>query len=180
MVKKELLIKLKVLSERGTPAEQKMAYKKLIALCEKYGIDEDSIFEEEVSIYEFKYHGKLEKKLLFQIMACVFNEPSVPYSTPIGRRETIRVRCTKVQFLKISADFNFYKKLFEEECELFLRAFIYKQNLYPTRKATDEEREKPESRENLLKIVAMSDGITRKAPMLMIEEGSADGKKKKA
>jgi len=179
MVKKDLLIKLKVLSERGTPAEQKMAYKKLVALCEKYGIDEDSIFEEEVSIYEFKYHGKLEKKLLFQIMACVFNEPSVPYSTPIGRRETIRVKCTKEQFLKISADFNFYKKLFEEECDLFFKAFIYKQDLYPTREATDEEGE-PESKENMLKIVAMSDGITRKAPMLMIEEGSADGKKKES
>lgn len=177
MVKKELLIKLKVLSERGTPAEQKMAYKKLVALCEKYDIDEDSIFEEEVSIYEFKYHGKLERKLLFQIMACVLNEPCVSYSTPVGRRETIRIRCTKVQFLKISADFNFYKKLFEEECELFFKAFLYKQDLFPARKATDEEREEPtsESRENLLKIVAMSDGITRKSPMLMIEEGNTDG-----
>ena len=48
-----------------------------------------------------------------------------------SRSNIIVIKCTEWQRVEIQLEFYFYKKLFREEMNHFLAAFIQKQNIFP-------------------------------------------------
>lgn len=80
----------------------------------------------------FSYNGALGRKLLSQCIYKVMGHDSnrTQYKIP-HTRQKIGVYCTKAQKLEIELEFEFYERLFEEQQEIFLSAFIQKQNIFP-------------------------------------------------
>lgn len=65
------LQKLKVLAERGEAGEAENAKNLLKSLCEKYGIDEEKLFEEEKHCYEFEVRASV-RNLFLQLYTSIY------------------------------------------------------------------------------------------------------------
>lgn len=128
----ELLVKLQNLAERGVGGEKETAKKKLAKLLKENGLTENDLNEQTEHYYLFKYKDALNKRLLMQ---CIFktmgaaNDISI-YRTK-GKRNKLGIYCTPAQKLEIDLDFEFYSALFEQEADIFMSAFIDKQDIYP-------------------------------------------------
>ena len=84
---------------------------------------------------------------------------------PPHTRQKIGVYCTKAQKLEIELEFEFYERLFEEQQELFLSAFIQKQRIFPP----DAPVSDAEPTERDIKVAFMAEAIERKTRAAMIE-----------
>lgn len=132
----ELAKKLKALADRGIGGEQYNAKKALDELMEKYHISEEDL------------NDNIESKQDFVIMAEHINLFVRVVTSIIGNRITketsqrrfgknlwemeikITLLVTKMEFLEISAQYNFYKALWKEEVENLDIAFAIKHSLW--------------------------------------------------
>lgn len=125
--------KLQALAERGVGGEKETAAHKLQELLEKNGISSvEELAQDQYIFTVFSYNGVLGRKLLSQCIYKVmgYNSNRTQYKPP-HTRQKIGVYCTKAQKLEIELEFEFYERLFEEQQELFLSAFIQKQGIFP-------------------------------------------------
>lgn len=125
--------KLQALAERGVGGEKETAARKLQELLEKNGISSvEELAQDEYIFTLFSYNGVLGRKLLSQCIYKVmgYDSDRTQYKPP-HTRQKIGVYCTKAQKLEIELEFEFYERLFEEQQELFLSAFIQKQRIFP-------------------------------------------------
>lgn len=125
----ELAKKLKKLAETGVGGERYNAQKQLDRVMEKHGITKEQL-EDDVKVdvvFKIRRH---QKRLFGQVLASVIgmNAPAFSYrKAPC----TIFVSMTKVQEAEVRAKFGFYWRAWQDQQELFMRAFIMKNNLYP-------------------------------------------------
>lgn len=84
---------------------------------------------------------------------------------PRNTRQKIGIYCTKAQKLEIELEFEFYERLFEEQQEIFLSAFIQKQRIFPQDAPVSDE----EPTERDLKVALMAGTIEKKTRAAMIE-----------
>lgn len=125
--------KLQALAERGVGGEKETAARKLQELLEKNGISSvEELAQDEYIFTLFSYNGVLGRKLLSQCIYKVmgYDSDRTQYK-PAHTRQKIGVYCTKAQKLEIELEYEFYERLFEEQQELFLSAFIQKQRIFP-------------------------------------------------
>ena len=80
----------------------------------------------------FSYHGKHEIRLLQQCVYKVLGAQAdrTAYRSH-GFRQKLGYYCTRAQKLEIELDFEFYRKVFYKELEIFMDAFIQKQEIFP-------------------------------------------------
>lgn len=171
--KQELLKKLKALAEAGIGGEKINAQKKLDELIKKYNISEEDLTDDILIDCEFTYHGKTEKRLLNQIIYKVTNERNNSYGFVYTYSERIcrtkrGCRATKAQKIEIEFLFDFYKKLYKKEEELFLIAFIQKHELFGELK--DGEQPQERSEEEILKLGLFASGMSDETPLKQIPE----------
>lgn len=125
--KKSLLKKLHALAERGEAGEREAAKAALERLSKKYGIAIDELDTEEVKVFEFEFHGDDEKQLLIQIAWKVTNSLG---NCSQKSNQLFVVHCTESQYIEIEFLFDFYKRVWEQEREMLLRAFVDKHGIY--------------------------------------------------
>ncbi len=173
--KQELLQKLKALSEQGVGGEKMNAQRKLAALMKKYGISEDDLQTNQKNEYRFTYKTETESILLLQTIYKVTNDTQI-YSYKYksnGKKvkNTIGCFCTTEQRIEIDFLFDFYKKTFQKDFELFLRAFIQKHRIFGERIDNDDDEKTEEmDRSSLFRMAAMMDGMSDDQPLRQITD----------
>ena len=128
---KELLKKLKTLSERGVGGEKDTAKKKFEKLLADNGLTERDLIDDEPRYYLFSYQGQLKLILLQQCIYKTLGAGSFQTYKTKGTRNKIGAYCTPAQKVEIDLDFQFYSALFDEEADALMTAFIAKQDIYP-------------------------------------------------
>ena len=170
--KVELLKKLKALADRGVDGEKVAAEKMLDKLMKKYDVTDEELSADEVSTMVFKYSGAEQKKLLLQIIYKVTNKTDIFYDY-INRdsggvsRTRLGADVTKAQKIEIEFLFDFYVRQYEKECEVFLEAFIQKNQLFGNSLQADDEQ--VAKHKDLAKLYSMMNGIDKVSPLLQIE-----------
>lgn len=171
--KKELLLKLKNLAERGVGGERETAERKLQQLIEKYGIDEEELSGDQTVDFEFYYKDEWERKLLRQLFYRMFGmeyaNKAFVYKWGKGSRSIYGVTCTKAEGVQLQIEYDFYKKLYYEELDIFQKAFVQKHSLFPDSSGSDREYTEEEKQE-FARIFQMMEGLSDKSFNPQIEE----------
>ena len=132
--KKELLQKLYALAERGDRGERDAARRQLDKLLEKYNIDEAELADDVIEMHWFTCKNDQERTLFYQICYKVApDRDTYKKNYGKGQRSQKGIKFTKAESLQIEIELEFYKRLWEEEMEFFLRCFIQKHQIFDTR-----------------------------------------------
>ena len=131
MKKKDLLLKLKKLSEMGVGGERINAQKMLDNLLAESNLsisdlESDSISDFPISIKKFFNSSNL----LCQIVYMVLGDEEGTGLFREGKRYL--VRCSSSSFLEIKALYQFYSFHFLNDLKVFYKAFVYSNILFPS------------------------------------------------
>ena len=147
MSKTAILQKIKALAEQGIYGEQENACNILKKLMTKYGITEQEIEQ----VNEQKYAFKVPNKYRDIFICLVAKVKDVVRVECEHYRTHIRILLTPVQYIEISYSFPIYCNAFDEEMQLFVKAFCSKHSLYSSNSVkrkwkdlTDEEKKEQE------------------------------------
>lgn len=170
--KLDILKKLRELAERGVGGEKEGAQKTLERLMKKYNIQEGDLSEDVEEDHDFRYRNEYEKLLLRQLFYKIvpeYKKKAYTYRCGRGSRTTLGVSCTKAQALQIQIEYDFYRALWKEEVDFFMDAFIQKHRIFrePTEGGGTDEGKM--SKEELLRMFAMMEGMQDKSIKPMIE-----------
>ena len=172
----EKLEKIKARADRGgTEGERAAAEELLASLMARYGITEEDLEDSAVKTYDIRYKTEYERRLIRQLaykhtgsghaFGCV--------GKYTGRqRKKVLIECTAAQYIEIKADFDFYSEAMAEEMDLFYRAFIDKNQLYPPPELIDEGIDSKLDMATALKIAQMASGIDRRTRNKALEAAS--------
>lgn len=169
------LLKIKALADGTTfEGERESALEHLHRLMEKHGITEQDLNDDVVTTHEFKFRNARERILLLQVLYKVFDNTSwTSYSySKNGRKvsNTVGVDCTKAQKLEVDFLYDFYKRLYRKEEDLFFTAFVNKHNLFGSKPTGGKSKEL--SREEARRLAQMMNGMDDATPHKQIEERS--------
>lgn len=168
------LYKLKNLAKNGYYGEAKNAEKMFNALCRKYHINDITLNDEEyseVKTYGFTFTTKQHRKLLLQIIFMVTNNTDIyvrRYKSKGAKPKILYTKCTEAQYIEIEFLTDFYKRVYEQELELFTSAFIQKHNLYGEDKNNELTPEKHTMQE-YLRMAMYESGMKDATPNKQIE-----------
>ncbi len=177
--KQELLQKLKALADRGIGGEKVNAQRKLDEYMKKYGYTLEDLDEPQKISFEIKCKNETEKTLLLQIIYKVTNNMHSAYTftwTRNGKPCKNLVGCdvTTAQKIEIDFLFDFYKRLYAKEINIFLQAFIQKHQLFGELKDGEEAKTPP--KDELLRMALMEKAMSDETPLRQITGGQADAK----
>jgi len=141
----ELARKLKALADRGVGGEKETAESMLTALLKKHKISIEEIEGEKLERYYFKLNPG-EYKLWYQIVGHVnhsikcYGEFPKKVIKDFGLEGNYMIESTAANYVEIEAKYSFYKRLYNEELEVFYMAFLRANNLLidnPNTKVSD-------------------------------------------
>lgn len=165
------LRKLLALAEGGVGGEKVNAQRMLESMLEKHDMSVEDISDDLIETYWFKYKGKLEKRLLYQIINSVSKNADLWKHRK--RRETTGADVTKTQMLEIELKFECYKKALNDDIDSLFTAFIHTNKIYPLSDEVDDEDESelqtPEEKARLFKIAQMMQGMDKVEILKSIE-----------
>ena len=168
------LKKLRALCEAGTDPENEAARELLLKLISKYRINIEDLDDDTQTIYTFIFHGKEQRKILLQVIYKVTDNKDVFYTchTDSGRqaKSKLAAKCTKAQKAEIDVLFDFYSRLYENDLETFVNAFIQKHRLFGRLKEGEKPRELP--LEEILRLESIMRGLSNEEPRKQITSGS--------
>lgn len=165
----ERIKKLQALAERGVGGEKDTAKKMLRKMLEKNGIQSlDDLQDDNYEYVLFPYNGKYEKKLLKQ---CIYKVLTAAgdrtYYHTKGTRQKLGIYCTKAQKVEIHMEFEFYRKAFYEEIDIFISAFINAQKIFPPDAPVDRSAKLSQTDR---KILHMASGIEKRTRIAMLDD----------
>lgn len=161
--------KLKALSEKGIGGEKDNATSMLKIHMDKHGITWEMLGEDLIKDHEV-FLSEDQERFYKQICANVCGIGSCKfgrYAYKMGKnpgKNRFYVECTDVEFIEISARFDFFWPHYKEESDIFYSAFIQSNKLY-AKPSGDESEQKELTRsekERLLKMMAMMSGMEPK------------------
>lgn len=169
----ERVKRVRALALRGVGGEQESAAAMLQKLMEKYGFTEADLETEQIEKAWFRYKTPIEEKLLGQVIYMIMGSCPV-YSryraNPKRTHKVTGVECTAAQRLEIEMAFEFYRDALEKEMQLFYRAFVSKNSLFPPPElAGDTAPPEALSREEAIKLSFLMEGMDRHTMRKMIE-----------
>lgn len=105
--------KLQALAERGVGGEATNAKILLSALCEKYGIDESKLDEEEKQWYEFEMRTSVQK-LFLQLYVSIYGTTE-RYLQEVelwkrGRKKIVKCKFTRAEYIEFSQLWEWHRK----------------------------------------------------------------------
>lgn len=170
------LKKIRKLAEYGsTDGEREAAQALLDKIINKYDIELCEISDdEEIEDFDFDFHGHDEKVILMQVG---YKVTGIGTYYELRNRNTnrkiktqIRKKCTKSQSIEIQILFEFYRDLWYEEKDYFMKAFVQKHRLFGD---SDEDVDPVKlSNEEILKIQMMEAGLSHKSPLKLLESST--------
>lgn len=173
----EKLRKIKELAERGVGGERDTALQMYNKLIEKYSIADSEILAEKLTKYWFSYKDELSRKLIIQIFYKVTGSTTYWVKTD-KRHKQVGIECTELELDEIKFYYNFYIVHLREELDIFMRAFMNVNELFPDSSArcyeeSDDNNELTEKEiERLSKIFNMAKGMEKKKPGIRIDDKS--------
>lgn len=156
--------KLKALADRGVGGEKETAYHMLTRLMKQHGITFDDIDGIERVQHEFFVNDN-QYKFFRQVVASVIGAPFSVFHLKGDRRKRKPrfIDCTNAEAVEIQAKFDFFWRAYQEEENIFYRAFVQKNHLYTKPDNSDQESEaeelSDEERVKLWKISQMMTGM---------------------
>lgn len=178
--------KLQALAERGVGGEATNAKILLSALCEKYGIEESKLNEEEKQWYEFEMRTSV-LKLFLQLYASIYgtterfiNEVDI---WKCGRKKIVKCLFTCAEYIEFSQMWEWHRKNYLAERkrmkELFQIAYYDKFQMYSS-ETCDEYETKYKKKDNdltpedILAINSMAAACKNKSFYKQIGEANND------
>lgn len=162
-------MKLKALLDSDQTGERESAGKLLADYMDKYNItwsDLDDALERD---FVFPCESELNEKLLVQIAYTHLGEghcyrvfSSEDASNDATDPILIKLKCRPRDFLEIKLDWEFYWSKFIEELDMFYRAFIERNELFPPKELqmdTDTDDNENLTEDEIRKIKGMMSGI---------------------
>lgn len=177
--RERLLQKIKrvqALAERGVGGEKDSAAALLETLMARYDITEADISAEREELAWFRYKTELERRLLCQIIYSITGKAaSGCVGANTGRtRKKVGIECTAAERLEIEISFEFFNAAMGAELERFYTAFVNKNRIFPPPNKAGLAEDPPEmSKEEIMKLTAMMDGMDTHTRRKMIESGAA-------
>lgn len=189
MDKMKILNNLNELAKRGVGGEKENAEKLLERLLKKYNM---TIEEIEADVPKTRYILRSENKSNFDYEKILIDQllykikPDAvtrvfTYRRIKRNRLTTIVDLTDAEWLMFQYEFSVYKEALEKELGLFMSAFISKNHIYPSAEQTKDLKDTATdisdkySKEELLRISMMSEGIKRAEVNKAIGDGSTNG-----
>lgn len=159
--KKEIIQKLKALSDRGVAGEKENATKLLEKLMKKYGITEDEIKCEETKVVDIELRTNAEKRICSQVLYAYFDD--APLYRRFGTKISFWTKLTKAQELEFKYILSVYFDSFYKEENIFISAFIQKNKIFPKVSKTDDDNIPPTAEEiaKSIKVRSMMTGIEK-------------------
>lgn len=160
MEKMDVIKKLKALSDRGINGEKENATKLLNKLMKKYGITEEELEKSEVKTIWITLKNHAEVKICSQILYAHFENVSLWQRN--GHRTKYWLELTPAQEIEFKYMLSVYLKSFYNEQEIFINAFIQKNQIFPINgPVIDISELTPEEREKAIKSSMMAQGIEK-------------------
>ena len=158
--KKEILQKLKTLADRGVNGEKENAENLLSKLMKKYNISEDELEQEYTKDVFVTLRNYAERKICCQILYAYFNGANL-YKRH-GDRTKYFTELTPVQEIEFKYMLSVYIDAFYKEQDIFIRAFIYKNGIFPVNGEVIDPSELPaEERGKSLRASLMMQGMEK-------------------
>ena len=148
------LKKLLALAERGMGGEKDNANRMLSKILTKNGLSVSDLLGEERCTCWLRYKGKLEKRLLLQIVVSVTNDPEINVWENKKKRECIGPDLTSAEKVEVELLFRVYRKTLNEEIDVMFAAFVNKHGIFPKEKPDSSE--KPVTRDDSEKNIRIS------------------------
>lgn len=147
--------KLQALAKRGVGGEATNAKILLSALCEKYGIDESKLDEEEKQWYEFEMRTSVQK-LFLQLYVSVYGTTE-RYLKEVelwkrGRKKIVKCKFTRAEYIEFSQMWEWHRKNYLAERkrmrELFQIAYYDKFKMYASETCDEYEAQRSKKKDN--------------------------------
>lgn len=160
MDKKEIVSKLKALSDRGIAGEKENATKLLHKLMKKYGISEEELEESQSRTVWITLKNLAERKICCQILYAYFNDAQLWQRN--GHRTKYWTELTPAQEIEFKYILSTYLDNFYKEQDIFIHAFIQKNRIFPVNgPVTDMSDLSSEEREKAIRASFMAEGIEK-------------------
>lgn len=130
MDKKEILLKLKALSDRGVDGEKENATKLLERLMKKYGITEEDLAIEEKKEVFITLKNDIEVRLCNQILFAYFDDIPL-YKCGYKSRSRFWLEMTAAQEIEFKYMLSVYLEDFYKQQDIFLHAYVQKNKIFP-------------------------------------------------
>ncbi len=179
--------KLQALAERGVGGEATNAKILLSALCEKYGIDESKLDEEEKQWYEFEMRTSVQK-LFLQLYVSIYGTTE-RYLKEVelwkrGRKKIVKCKFTRAEYIEFSQLWEWHRKNYLAERkrmrELFKIAYYDKFKMYASETCDEYEAQRSKKKdddftfEDLMAINMMAAACKNKSFYKQIGEANDD------
>lgn len=179
--------KLQALAERGVGGEATNAKILLSALCEKYGIDESKLDEEEKQWYEFEMRTSVQK-LFLQLYVSIYGTTE-RYLQEVelwkrGRKKIVKCKFTRAEYIEFSQLWEWHRKNYLAERkrmrELFQIAYYDKFKMYASETCDEYEAQRSKKKdddftfEDLMAINMMAAACKNKSFYKQIGEANDD------
>lgn len=147
--------KLQALAERGVGGEATNAKILLSALCEKYGIDESKLDEEEKQWYEFEMRTSVQK-LFLQLYVSIYGTTE-RYLQEVelwkrGRTKIVKCKFTRAEYIEFSQLWEWHRKNYLAERkrmrELFKIAYFDKFKMYASETCDEYEAQRSKKKDD--------------------------------
>jgi hypothetical protein len=155
----ERIKKLQELAARGVGGEKVNARIMLERAMLKYGVTESDLDSELKKQIWFKYSSKWQRALLIQIIAYVCGDKINIFGAK--KVKEVVASMTPGQHIEVELMFDAHKRAFAKEEEIFFRAYIQKNMLFPRDAEQTERKYTPEQVEEIKKMLKVMDGIDR-------------------
>lgn len=179
--------KLQALAERGVGGEATNAKILLSALCEKYGIDESKLDEEEKQWYEFEMRTSVQK-LFVQLYVSIYGTTERYLKEvelwKIGRKKIVKCKFTRAEYIEFSQLWEWHRKNYLAERkrmrELFKIAYFDKFKMYASETCDEYEAQRSKKKdddftfEDLMAINMMAAACKNKSFYKQIGEANDD------
>lgn len=174
-------MKLKALADEGYQGEREIANELLVEWMNKYNITWSDLDDSLEQDFIFPCEEEYQKKLLVQVAYTHLGQGHCyrMYSSEEKEEEykSIKVRCRPRDFIEIKLDYEFYWMKFQDELDIFYRAFVEKNDLFPPEELqndSDDDANENLSESEIKKIQGMMNGIDNYTRRLGLEEHKED------
>ena len=179
--------KLQALAERGVGGEATNAKILLSALCEKYGIDESKLDEEEKQWYEFEMRTSVQKLFLHLYVSIYGTTERYLKEVELwkrGRKKIVKCKFTRAEYIEFSQMWEWHRKNYLAERkrmrELFKIAYFDKFKMYASETCDEYEAQRSKKKdddftfEDLMAINMMAAACKNKSFYKQIGEANDD------
>lgn len=154
----ELARKIKKLCDSGEGGESANAIEMLNKLMKEHGITLDEMEGEAKDYHWFKY-DKETSALLRQVVASVVGGGNLYGNKAL--KNHFGCECTASDALLIEAKFAFYSAKYKKELDIFYKAFVAANDIYPDGPGKNVDDLSPEEREEAMKVLRLSKSMDK-------------------